>query len=106
MTSSLLGLLSNSFQRETLRLSWQAEIKADQQAASHGRSKEAARALLLIAAATEIPERTGLPTPPPRGRRHLPVLTTADAGLRSGGTTDISGGPERLSAPGVELARG
>ncbi|WP_107677083.1 M48 family metalloprotease [Agrobacterium sp. LAD9] len=50
---SLLGLLSDSFQRETSRLSWQAEIKADQQAASHGRSKEAARALLLVAAATE-----------------------------------------------------
>ncbi|MBZ9719965.1 M48 family metallopeptidase [Mesorhizobium sp. AD1-1] len=47
----LLGPLSQSLEREEIRLSRRAEIDADLHAAKSGDSHEAARALLLIAAA-------------------------------------------------------
>ncbi|TIN93983.1 MAG: hypothetical protein E5Y06_17600 [Mesorhizobium sp.] len=55
ITGSLLhaaiGWLSGSFEREEIRLSREAEIKADRHAASSGDAEQAARALLLVAAA-------------------------------------------------------
>ncbi|RWA64352.1 M48 family metallopeptidase [Mesorhizobium sp.] len=46
-----IGWLSESFEREDIRLSREAEIKADRHAATSGNAEQAARALLLIAAA-------------------------------------------------------
>jgi len=46
-----IGWLSKSFEREDIRLSREAEIKADRHAASSGNAEQAARALLLVAAA-------------------------------------------------------
>lgn len=46
-----IGWLSESFEREDIRLSREAEIRADRHAAASGNAKQAARALLLIAAA-------------------------------------------------------
>ncbi|MBD9597677.1 M48 family metalloprotease [Ensifer sp. ENS05] len=54
----LLGFLGESFDLETARLSREAEIKADRDAASSGRSERAARALLLIASASEFLRET------------------------------------------------
>ncbi|ESZ55098.1 hypothetical protein X728_30140 [Mesorhizobium sp. L103C120A0] len=55
ITGSLLhaaiGWLSQSFEREEIRLSREAEIKADRHAASSGDAEHAARALLLLATA-------------------------------------------------------
>lgn len=47
---ALLGRLSQSLEREMNRLSREAEIKADRQAAAGGSAEDAARALLLFAA--------------------------------------------------------
>ncbi len=49
----LLGFLAESFELETARLSREAEIKADREAASSGQAAQTARALLLIASASE-----------------------------------------------------
>ncbi|RVC81977.1 hypothetical protein EN745_08140 [Mesorhizobium sp. M4A.F.Ca.ET.022.05.2.1] len=46
-----IGWLSESFEREDIRLSREAEIKADRHAATSGNAEQAARALLLVAAA-------------------------------------------------------
>ena len=46
-----MGWLSESFEREDIRLSREAEIKADRHAATSGNAEQAARALLLVAAA-------------------------------------------------------
>ncbi|MER9594766.1 MULTISPECIES: M48 family metallopeptidase [unclassified Mesorhizobium] len=46
-----IGWLSKSFEREDIRLSREAEIKADRHAAVSGNAEQAARALLLVAAA-------------------------------------------------------
>ncbi|WP_095091647.1 M48 family metallopeptidase [Mesorhizobium sophorae] len=46
-----IGWLSESFEREDIRLSREAEIKADRHAAVSGNAEQAARALLLVAAA-------------------------------------------------------
>jgi Zn-dependent protease with chaperone function len=48
---SAIGWLSQSLERENIRLSRDAEIKADRHAASSGDAAQAARALLLIGAA-------------------------------------------------------
>lgn len=55
---TLLGGLSQSFERETMRLSRDAEIKADRQAVSGGRAEDAAQALLLLSASIEFLEET------------------------------------------------
>lgn len=47
-----IGWLSDSFEREDIRLSREAEIKADRHASTSGDAEQAARALLLVAAAS------------------------------------------------------